>query len=125
MAKVLILDDEPANRYLVASILGHAGYAVLEAADGDEALRLVLIERPDLVIVDLFMPRMSGTEFVRELRRDERTAATRVALYTGSTPNDAMREFMAMANIAHLIPKPSEPEALIAIVASACSDAIV
>ena len=122
MAKILILDDEPANRYLVSSILTHEGHVVVQAADGKEALRLVRDEQPDLVIIDLFMPRMSGTDFVRVLRSDGELRATRVALYTGSTPDDAMHEFMAMWNIAYIIPKPSEPEELASIVATACAD---
>ena len=122
MAKILILDDEPANRYLVRSILTPAGHLVIEAADGVEALRLVRAEQPDLVIIDLFMPRISGTDFVRALRSDGAIAQTRLALYTGSPADDAMLDFMAMTQIAHLIPKPSEPAELARIVADACAD---
>ncbi len=121
MAIVLILDDEAVNRYLVTTVLTHAGHRVIEADDGATAIGLVRTERPDLVIVDLFMPRMSGTEFIRALRNDSDLANTRVALYTGSAPDDALRDFMTMTRIEHVIPKPSEPDELALIVARACA----
>lgn len=52
MAKILVVDDLPANRALVVTLIGHGGHQALEAADGAEALALVRTERPDLVISD-------------------------------------------------------------------------
>ena len=78
MAKILVVDDLPANRALVATLIGHSGHQALEAADGAEALALVRAERPDLVISDILMPTMDGFEFVRQLRSDHGLAATQV-----------------------------------------------
>lgn len=110
MAKVLIVDDEPANRLLVATLLKYAGHDVLEAEDGVQGLELAQNGRPDLVIMDLSMPGMHGTQFVKTLRAQPETAQTRVALYTGTTVDAMLRDFMELHRITYVIPKPAEPE---------------
>mgnify|MGYP001427526453 CR=1 FL=1 len=116
MAKILIVDDEPANRLLIAAILRPHGHQVLEAADGAEGLSLAHESAPDLIIIDLFMPGMGGAEFVKALRADSATQMARVALYTATRPDRALRDFMRIAGIAHVIPKPSEPAEVLRIV---------
>ena len=116
MSKILIVDDEAANRLLVAAILRPHGHDVLEAADGNEGLRLAQDRAPDLIIVDLFMPGMSGVEFVKALRANPATRDARIALYTATRPDGALRDFMQVASIEHVIPKPSEPAELVRIV---------
>ncbi|MEX0682094.1 MAG: response regulator transcription factor [Dehalococcoidia bacterium] len=72
MAKVLVVDDEPT---LVATLrfnLEREGYDVLTAADGEEALNLARKSRPDLIILDLMLPRMHGFEVCRVLRKESR-----------------------------------------------------
>lgn len=67
-ARVLVVDDErPIRRFLQASLSAH-GYRVVEATNGSEALTAVLNERPDLVILDLGLPDIEGTEVIRRLR---------------------------------------------------------
>ena len=70
MATVLVVDDHPANRNLVVTLLGYRGHIVLEAGDGAEALTIARARLPGLVITDLVMPVMDGYELVRELRKD-------------------------------------------------------
>src|SRR5690349_11182626 len=64
---VLVVDDAPENRALVAAVLGWKGYELLEANDGVEALEVIERHRPDLVITDLLMPRMDGFELARQI----------------------------------------------------------
>ena len=68
MKTILILDDEEVVRKVLRAMLEGQGYRVLEASEGAEALRLLGEERPDLILVDLTMPGMSGIEFVEALR---------------------------------------------------------
>src|SRR5579862_2458789 len=82
MATILVVDDRPTNRDLLVTLLGYRKHRVLQASDGDEALRVVLAERPDLIISDILMPTMDGFEFVRRLRADPAFAAAKVIFYT-------------------------------------------
>jgi CheY-like chemotaxis protein len=62
MAKILIVDDDPTNRSLLVTLLGHRGHRTLEATDGAEALALAKSWFPDLVVSDVLMPTMDGYE---------------------------------------------------------------
>ncbi|HZV76997.1 MAG TPA: response regulator [Candidatus Babeliales bacterium] len=116
MATLLVADDDDNARLLVRTLLSHAGHTVLEAKTGIEALACAANGHPDLILLDLSMPAMSGAEFVRALRADARTKAIAVALYTATPSNAALRDFMEIYGIADVIPKPSEPVELIAAV---------
>ena len=109
MATILVVDDDANNRLLVRTVLAHAGHRVLEAGDGAPGLALASAERPDLIMLDLSLPSMSGPEFLRALRRDPQTQTLLVALYTASPVTAALSEFMKIYAVAGVIPKPSEP----------------
>lgn len=119
MAKILIVDDEAANRLLVATLLTYAGHQVLEAVNGDEGLRTAKDHCPDLIILDLFLPGMHGTQLVKQLRADQGLHQTKIALYTGTRMDSMLEDFMQVHGVEHVIPKPSEPEDLLRIVADA------
>jgi DNA-binding response OmpR family regulator len=70
MAKVLIVDDEPSIRFLITSALEDEGYDLSEAADGLEAYNLVRNEKPDLIILDVMMPGLTGFELCVKLKQD-------------------------------------------------------
>ena len=77
---VLIVNDLPEQLALMYSLLSKAGYAVITAADGQEALEVAKRERPDLVISDVTMPRLSGIEFCRRMREDAEMQSTPILL---------------------------------------------
>lgn len=81
-AKILVVDDVPKNVKLLADVLVAKGYGVATAASGAEALKAVESERPDLVLLDIMMPGMSGYEVCRALRADPATAMLPVVLVT-------------------------------------------
>lgn len=113
MATILIVDDEPANRLLVATLLHYAGHDVLEAENGNHGLETAKTNSPDLIIVDLFLPGMHGTQFVKTLRGDDNLRETKIALYTGTRIDAMLSDFMKLYGISHVIPKPAEPEELL------------
>lgn len=68
--KILVIDDDPDLQTVVRSVLESKSYQVIAALDGDEGLRKVVDERPDLVILDVIMPGKSGFEVCREIKTD-------------------------------------------------------
>jgi CheY-like chemotaxis protein len=80
--RVLIADDEDNIRRLVASILGK-DYLVLKAADGQEALDSARFHQPDLILMDIMMPRMDGYSACAALKKDPQTAHIPVVMLTG------------------------------------------
>ena len=70
--KILVIDDDPDLHSVVKKILEPKSYEVISALDGDEGLRKVVEERPDLIILDVIMPGKHGFEVCRELKTDEK-----------------------------------------------------
>jgi DNA-binding response OmpR family regulator len=108
---VLIADDDDDIRELVAYRMTRSGYAVLQAANGEEAVELATAERPDLAILDVMMPRLDGFEVVRRLRAQEETARIPIILLTARAQDaDVARGFGAGAD--DYIRKPFSPQEL-------------
>jgi DNA-binding response OmpR family regulator len=72
METILVVDDEPNIREVVGLYLQREGYTVVSAADGEEALRLYRLQRPDLVVLDLMLPKLSGLEVCRRIQAERR-----------------------------------------------------
>ena len=85
-AKILVVDDIAPNVKLLADLLGTKGYAVVTASTGEEALVKVAAERPDLVLLDVMMPGISGYEVCRRLRADPDYALLPIVLCTSLDP---------------------------------------
>jgi len=84
--RILVVDDAPVNRKLLADLLSVKGYAVTTAASGAEALREIACQPPDLVLLDVMMPGMSGYEVCRAVRENQATALLPVVLVTALDP---------------------------------------
>lgn len=82
MRKILIVDDEPYILNILDFSLDAEGYRVLQAADGDEALRVAVEQSPDLIILDVMMPRLDGFETCRLLKENVHTRDVPVVLLT-------------------------------------------
>ena len=85
-SKVLVVDDTPQNVKLLADLLVVKGFAVATAATGEEALARIAAEKPDLVLLDVMMPGLSGYEVCRAIRADPATALLPVVLVTSLDP---------------------------------------
>jgi CheY-like chemotaxis protein len=90
---VLVADDSDVVLQQCEALLKDAGFNVLLAADGVETLRLVRDEHPDLVVLDLLMPRMTGFDVLREIRHDERVRDTKV-LAISSVYKEGILDFL-------------------------------
>ena len=67
--KILIVEDNPLNMRLIEMTLRPKGYKLLKATDGEEALDMAIREKPDLIIMDIYLPKMSGLEVTKRLRQ--------------------------------------------------------
>ncbi len=86
--KILIIEDEPALRYILAEAFSDLAFEVHEAQDGDEGLAIALREKPDLVIADALMPHTDGITMIQDLRDDAWGKSVPVLLFT-NLPYDA------------------------------------
>lgn len=69
--KILIVEDEEALRKVLVTKFIHEGFGVIEAKDGEEALAMVFDEKPDLILLDIILPKIDGMTFLKRLRRDD------------------------------------------------------
>jgi CheY-like chemotaxis protein len=80
--KILVVDDSRTALFMVTTILRKERYEFVTASDGEQALEVATAERPDLILMDVIMPRKTGFEACRELKRREDTKAIPVILVT-------------------------------------------
>lgn len=81
--RILIIDDDPDNITFVAMVLGKAGYTTLSAEDGEAGLRKAAEDRPDLIVLDVQMPKVNGFEVFNRLHSSDETRAIPVIMLTG------------------------------------------
>lgn len=107
--RVLLVEDDIDTRHMYARWLGCEGFDVSEAADGAEGVRCAQAVQPDVVLMDVAMPRMDGLEATRRLKRDPSTANVPVVILSAlTTPKDRQRAFDAGAN--DFLGKPCDPD---------------
>jgi DNA-binding response OmpR family regulator len=112
LPKILLVDDEPNIRKLLSASLAAMGYQVLVSSNGEEALELAGLECPDLVLLDLKIPRVSGWDVLTGLKADDKLHKTQVIIMTGAAnprDKDKARSMGAFSCLA----KPFTPDELI------------
>lgn len=107
--KILVIDDDPNIVELLKRRLLASQYQVVTASNGEEGLKQVADEKPDLIIVDVLMPKMDGYTFVRTLRRDDEHRALPVIVLTAK---DKMKDLFELEGVKDYIVKPYRPEDL-------------
>ena len=112
MGNILLVEDDPDIRYLVCYKLLHAGLAVQAVTDGPAALDHARRNRPDLVILDVLMPRMSGLEVCRELRATPGTAGVPIIMLTARARSQDLEQAYA-AGATDYVVKPFSPRELL------------
>ena len=113
--KILVADDETHILHVVSLKLKNAGYTVLTARDGQEALELAQQERPDLIITDYHMPQLSGLELCQRLKQDPKTSHIPAIMLTARgyhlEPKDTQQ-----SGILRMLSKPFSPRQLLSAV---------
>jgi two-component system, OmpR family, phosphate regulon response regulator PhoB len=114
---VLVVDDDAPLRALCRATLVEAGFRVLEAADGDEALELIARDRPDLILLDVMMPRLSGWAVAAELLAEPATGEIPIIFVSGRREAaDRLRAQELSAS--GYVTKPFDPDGLAATVST-------
>jgi CheY-like chemotaxis protein len=85
---ILVVDDEPNVREYLAALLKDAGFQVVTAVDGEEALKLIKEKKPDFISLDLIMPKKSGHKLLYELRKDRELSRIPVLIVTAHAKTD-------------------------------------
>ena len=111
--KILVAEDEKDIRRLVVFTLERAGYEILEAGDGREALRLATENHPNLILLDIMMPYMNGYEVCRKLREKPELKDTPIVLLSAKAQNYEIGEGLEAGATDYLI-KPFIPRELAA-----------
>lgn len=115
MGKVMVVDDAYSELQVMESILRSAGHEVLTYLDGDQLEEKIIAERPDLVLLDIVMPKRNGFDVLRGLRRDERTKQTRV-LVVSNKNQESDRTWGLRQGADEYLPKPFTAEQLLSAV---------
>jgi CheY-like chemotaxis protein len=118
MKNILVVDDNPLNAKLAAIILSRAGHAVRTAAGVAEALDLLAQSMPDVVVTDISMPGVTGTQMCRELRERFPGNALWIVAYTALAMQDELRDIEG-AGFDAIVIKPATKEALLAAIRAA------
>lgn len=113
MQKILVVDDDSSIREVICFALGKAGFAACTADNGAQALNRFAAERPDLVVLDILMPEMDGTEVCRRLRADPKSAATPI-LFVTSKDDEVDRIVGLELGGDDYVSKPFSPRELVA-----------
>jgi two-component system cell cycle response regulator DivK len=102
---VLVVEDDQDNREMVIKVLKHNGYRAIEAVDGEEAVERAKAENPDLILLDLYIPKMDGYEVTRTLKGDQGLQHIPIIALTAQAMKGNREEALA-AGCDGYIPKP-------------------
>jgi DNA-binding response OmpR family regulator len=101
MTKIVVADDDRMFRKAAETTLRRQGYAVTTASDGEEALQLIRSELPDIIVLDLIMPKLQGFDVLQALKQDSATAAIPVIVLSSLTQEQDKQEALDLGAVAY------------------------
>lgn len=110
--KILVVDDSTTNVVLLEAILDEKGYVIETALNAKEAYSIIDRDTPDLILLDLLMPKISGFDFLEEIRKNDKTKNTPVIVVSALTDEDNVDKIMKMGAI-DFIKKPIDLQYLV------------
>jgi two-component system, cell cycle response regulator DivK len=110
--KILVVDDSTTNVVLLEAILDEKGYQIETALNAREAYTIIDRESPDLILLDLLMPKISGFEFLEEIRKNEKTKNTPVIVVSALTDEENVEKILKMGAI-DFVKKPIDLQYLV------------
>jgi CheY-like chemotaxis protein len=124
--KILIVDDEPEQIDFVSTVLEQNGYITISAKDGIEGMEKVKTEKPNLILLDILMPKKGGIAMYQDLRHDEETKDIPVVIVTGVARGGPFEEYMLSQGKDIPVPdgyveKPMNPDTMLKLVSDLLS----
>ncbi len=113
MKRILVIEDNEANRYLMRFMLGKSGYEVIEATTGIEGVELAVKEKPDLILMDIQLPDINGLEATRRIRASEADGEIPIVAFTSYAMAGDKKKALEAGCTGH-IEKPINPETFMA-----------
>lgn len=113
--RILVVDDLSVNREILKRWLGRRGFSIVEAADGYEALRIVAEDEIDLILLDIMMPKLNGTEVVREIRRTRSQSSLPIIMVSAKSFNEDIAQSLDLGANAY-ISKPVDLKLLLSVI---------
>ncbi|THJ14426.1 MAG: response regulator [Nitrospira sp. CG24C] len=101
MTKIVVADDDRMFRKAAETTLRRQGYAVTTASDGEEALQLIRSELPDIIVLDLIMPKLQGFDVLQALKQNSATAAIPVIVLSSLTQEQDKQEALDLGAVAY------------------------
>jgi len=119
MAKILLVDDEPAILKMYSESLNNADFEVITAASGEEGVDQAKKVKPDIILIDIMMPRLNGFDAVKELKSDPGTKIIPIYLLTNLPENASGQKPQELGVAGYLVKAEVEPGKLVEIVTEA------
>jgi len=110
---IMVVDDEDSLLQLMDGLLSNAGYNVSTARSGDECLKKLEKEKPDLLILDMMMPGMSGRKVVENIRKNKNIKNLKIVFLTVARFSEAGKDVLTKFKVLDYITKPFETEELL------------
>jgi len=104
--KIMVVDDEESIRMLVSAVLSREGYEIITAIDGKDCLEKLKTAKPDIILLDMMMPNMSGREVLEKIRADKNLKSRKVAFLTVARFSEAGINTLKKLNALDYITKP-------------------
>jgi len=103
MKKILFIEDEPSLQQAVSRIIQERGYLLLSALDGENGLELAQKEKPDLILLDLILPKKDGFKFLEELKKNPDTADIPIIILTNVEEDESVQRALELGVTTYLV----------------------
>ncbi|KKT29141.1 hypothetical protein A3G55_04585 [Candidatus Giovannonibacteria bacterium RIFCSPLOWO2_12_FULL_44_25] len=114
MKKILFIEDEEALQRTMGEMLEQNSYSILKALDGEAGLKMAKKELPDLILLDLILPKKNGFEVLEELKKDSATKNIPVAVLTNLEGSAEVERALALGATTYLVKANYKPDELLA-----------
>ena len=111
--KILVVDDEPDIMTVATARLSRLGYEIIEAVDAEEALAVLQKDTPDLILLDLLLPKMQGDELCKKLKSDDKFKSIPIIIFTASAISPDLADRVKKMGADDCVIKPFEPDELL------------